>query len=120
MVKGSSGVVRWINVNAFNLAGEILFKGFKCKKVVAVDQHILRRLVAVRLARVFNENARLELELFAFSYPSQFQFLLVIHVVISPIKTDEALPTCPPQSRWSETQAGPGELEFGFVVHTIL
>ena len=36
----TSGIIRWINVNQFDLSAKLLFEGMECDEVVAFDDEI--------------------------------------------------------------------------------
>src|SRR3990172_575410 len=84
MFKGIACIIRRVYAGALYLPCKILLKRFQGKEVIAVDKHIplLRgaRGVSIRLFRVFNQYARLQLRLVVLAYPSKFEFLVfVIH-----------------------------------------
>lgn len=66
MRKGTARVVRWVNINAFNLPCELLLKGFKGKEIIAENEAVIKEVFArnamrgvMRLRRVFEQDARL-------------------------------------------------------------
>ena len=44
MLKGAAGIVGRINVDALDLAGKILLQRLEGKKIVAVDEHIVKNI----------------------------------------------------------------------------
>ena len=56
MLKGTSGVVRRVYVDAFDFAHVFFFEGFQGKQIVSVNKHIfcVRGLFRVGKAAVFN------------------------------------------------------------------
>ncbi len=82
----AAGVVRRVNEDALNFAGEILFKGFERKQIVAKDEPVIKAVVVcnavlgvIRLFRVFKQDARLQPWPVFFPDPRQFKFLLFYH-----------------------------------------
>ena len=45
MVKSISGIERRINIDALYLASIVLFQCLKCKKVISMDEHIVKYVV---------------------------------------------------------------------------
>ena len=75
-----------VDVDALDLAGELLLERLEGREVVAEDQPVVEEVVlgdpvggVVRLARVLNQNARLQLRPILLADPSQFKFGLPIH-----------------------------------------
>jgi len=67
MLKRASGVVRWVNKNALNLAGKFLLKSFKREQIVAKDELVIKQVTVThamcrmkRFRRVFQQNTRLQ------------------------------------------------------------
>src|ERR1039457_5450756 len=86
MLKRTSGVVRWVNKNALDLAGKFLLKRFQREQVVAKNQLVVEKVVVrhavlrvIRFRRVFQQNARLKLGSVLLPNPRQFQFLFARH-----------------------------------------
>src|SRR3989442_409412 len=86
MCKRCAGVIRWINIDTFNLACELMFERFKGKEIIAEDEavveevlvsHAVRRVVG--LLWVFQQNTRLQLGPVLFANPGQFEFLFAGH-----------------------------------------
>jgi len=85
--KGTARVVRRINVDALDLAGEFLFKRFECQQVVAEDEPIIEEIVigdtmrrVARLLRVFEQDAWLQPRPVLLADPGQFQSFFMITV----------------------------------------
>ena len=50
MFERAAGIVRWVDEDALDLAGELLFKGFECKEIVAEEEAVIEQIVARRAA----------------------------------------------------------------------
>ena len=68
MLKRRAGIVRRIDVDALHLSGEFLFQSLEAQEVVPMDQDVVEDVLVrdavrgmVRLARVLNQNTRLQL-----------------------------------------------------------
>ena len=86
MSKSRAGVVGWVNIDALNLASELLFKRLEREQIVAKDELVVEKVVrldAVRrvagLGRIFQQNTRLKLGPVFLPNPRQFQFLFSAH-----------------------------------------
>lgn len=83
MFKGIASIVRWINVDAFDLTSELLLKCFQRKKVISVDEHVVEDVLAILPARggmmrffhILHQHARLKARSLVFPDPSQFKLL---------------------------------------------
>jgi hypothetical protein len=91
MFESAAGVVRRVDVYAFDLTRELLFERFESKKVVAEDETIIEQVVighAVRrmigLLRVFEQDARLKPRPVLLSNPGEFEFGFGCHVLNLP------------------------------------
>jgi hypothetical protein len=67
MFKGAAGVVRWVYVDTFYLAGKFLFQGFEGKEVITEDQAVVEDVFfagtvwgVVAFGRVFQQDAGFE------------------------------------------------------------
>src|SRR3989344_4129355 len=78
MLKCTASVVGRVDVRTDYFASKVLFKSLQSKQVIAVNEHVLRIVLAVGLGRVFYQYSWLKLRLFAFTNPRQFKFLLLI------------------------------------------
>jgi hypothetical protein len=81
MLERATGVVRRINEDALNLAGELLFERFEGQQVVPEDESVVEDVViadsvdgVVRLFRVLQQNARLQLRPVLLPNPGEFEF----------------------------------------------
>jgi hypothetical protein len=86
MLERTTGVVRWINIDALDLAGEFLFECFESEKVVAEDETVIEPIVVgdtvlrvVRFVRILQQNPRLQLRPVLFPDPGEFEFGSNIH-----------------------------------------
>ena len=66
VLERTAGVVRRVNVDALDLAGELLFERFEGEQIVAEDEAVIEAVVVrdallgvIRLLRVFEQDARL-------------------------------------------------------------
>ncbi len=82
MRKCATGVIRRIDEHAFHFAREFLFKCLQREQVVTKDQSIVKDVLVrhpvfgvVRLFRVFEQNARLQLGPLFLADPGEFEFL---------------------------------------------
>jgi|688.fasta_scaffold741534_2 hypothetical protein len=82
MFERAAGVVRRVNEDALDLAGELLFERFEGEQIVAEDKAVIEAVCVrdallgmIRLLRVFQEDARLQPGPVLFPNPRQFQFL---------------------------------------------
>src|SRR6266849_421513 len=89
VLKRTSCVIRRINVDTLDLASELLLQRFQGKEVVAKDETIVEKVVVgdavwgvVRLLRIFQQDARLQLGPVFFANPGEFELLSFAHVVI--------------------------------------
>src|SRR3989304_5727952 len=73
--KGIACIIRRVYAGALYLPCKVLLKRFQGKEIVAIDKHILTILIPIRLFRVFNQYARLQLRLIFLAYPCEFKFL---------------------------------------------
>ena len=86
MRKSTTGVIRWINVDALDLTGELLLKGFQGEKVVAVDQHVVEDILAIAAAgggmvgfrRILHQHPRLKFRSLLLADPGQLKLLLLL------------------------------------------
>lgn len=83
MLERTAGVVRRIDVDALDLAGELLFEGFQGKQVVAEDQAIVEQVAVgdpvhrmVGPLLVLQQDARLQLRPVLLPDPCQFELWL--------------------------------------------
>lgn len=91
MLKCIAGVIRRINVNALNLARELLFERFEGKEVVAENKSVVEDVVVrdsvlrvVRLLWVLQQDARLQLRPVFLPDPGEFELgLLISHCAYS-------------------------------------
>jgi hypothetical protein len=86
MVECLSGIEWRIDIDALDLAGELLFERFEGEQIVAEDEAVVEAVVVrdamlgvIRLLRVFEQDARLQPRPVLLSNPSQLQFLLFGH-----------------------------------------
>jgi hypothetical protein len=84
--KRCPSVVRWIDVNALDLASELLLQGFEGEEIVAKNEAVVEDVTIshsmrgmIRLFRVLQQNARLQLGPVVFANPGEFEFLLAGH-----------------------------------------
>ena len=83
MRKSTTGVIRWINIDAFYLASELLLQRLEGEEVVAVDEHVVKDVLAIlpahggmmRFFYILNQHARLKARPLVFPDPSQFKLL---------------------------------------------
>ena len=85
MRKRRAGVLWRINIYTFDLAREFLFQRLKRRQVVTKDQAVIKNIIftdstrgTVRLARVLNQYARLQLGPIFLADPGEFKFSLMI------------------------------------------
>ncbi len=88
MLKRAAGVVRWVNEDALNLAGELLLKRLQREQIVAKNKFVIEKVIVrdamlrvMRFCRVFQQNTRLKLWSVLFPNPRQFQLCFSGHVV---------------------------------------
>ncbi len=77
------------HVNALYLAGKFLFQCLERQKIIPKDKSVVEEIALldpvrhmVALFRVFQENPWLQLRPVLFSYPGQFQFLFMCHMIV--------------------------------------
>ena len=87
MLERAAGVVRRVNVDALDLAGELLFERFEGEEIVAEDEAVIEEVVirdavlgVIRLLRVFEQDAWLQPWPVLLPNPGQFEFLLLRHI----------------------------------------
>ena len=94
MVKSIASVVRWINIDTFHLAGELLLYGFQGEEVIAVDEYVVEDVLAiapprrgmVRLRGILNQHTRFKPRPLVLANPSQFKLLeFRAHLICSPL-----------------------------------
>jgi hypothetical protein len=85
MLKGAAGVVRWVDKDAFDFTGELLFEGLEGQQVVTEYKHVIENIVigdavgrVVRPLRVFEQNARLKPGPVLLPDPGEFKFGFLI------------------------------------------
>lgn len=81
----ATSVIRRVDEDALDLAGELLFEGFKGKQVVAEDKSVVEQIVVgytvlrvIGLFHIFKKDTGLQLWPVLLPNPHQFQFLLLI------------------------------------------
>ena len=86
VLERAASVVRRVNEDALDLAGELLFERFEGEQIVAKDQPVIEAILAghpvrrvIRLHRVFQQNARLQPGPVLLPNPRQFKALLLGH-----------------------------------------
>src|SRR5262245_50973719 len=84
--KRATCIVRWVDEDTLNLAGEFLFEGFKGKKVVAEDEAVIEQVAVSHAVRrvigllwILEQDARLQPGPVLFPDPSKFKFWLFYH-----------------------------------------
>jgi len=82
MTKRAAGVVRRVNEDALNFAGEFLFQRFEGEQIVAKDKPVIEPVIVrdavlgvIGFFRVFKQDARLQPGAVFLSDPRQFKFL---------------------------------------------
>ena len=80
MLERRARVVRRVDVDALDLASELLLQGLERQQVVAEDEPVIEDVVArhalrsvIRLLRVFQQDARLQLRPILFADPGEFK-----------------------------------------------
>ena len=79
MRERATGVVRRVNKNTLDLAGELLLKRFEGEEIVAEDEAVAKEVVVrdavrrvIRPLRGFEQDARLQLRTHVLANPGQF------------------------------------------------
>lgn len=86
MFKWAASIVRRINVDALNLARELLLKYFEGKQVIAKNEPVVEQIVVgnavwrmVGLLRILQQNPRLQLRPILLPNPREFKLGFVCH-----------------------------------------
>src|SRR5450759_934807 len=84
VLERTPGVVRRVNVDALDLASELLFERLEGEQIVAEDEPVIKDVVVrdaswsvIRPLRILEQNARLEPGPVLLPNPCQFQFLFL-------------------------------------------
>jgi len=86
MLKRTARVIRRVDLDALDLAGEFLFEGFEREEIIAANEaiiehvaigHAVRRVIG--LLRIFKQDARLQPRPVLLANPGEFQFLSISH-----------------------------------------
>ncbi len=82
MLESGTGIVRWINENAFDASCKLLLQRLQPQQVVTKDQSIVEDVILsnamrrmIRKRRVFEQNPRLQPRPVLLSNPSQFKLV---------------------------------------------
>ena len=85
VVKCLTCIVRRVNIDALDLARELLFECFESKEIVPENETIIENVVVsnlvlgvIRLLGIFQQYTWLQLGPISFANPCQFQFLFVV------------------------------------------
>lgn len=83
--KGTTSVIRRIDINTFDLAGEFLFERLERKQVVSEDEAVIEAVLVgnpmrgvVGLLAILQQDARFQLRPVLFPNPGEFEFLTVV------------------------------------------
>ena len=86
--EGSPCVKWWVDVDALNFPGKLLFKSPESKQVVAEDKPVIENVVigdsvrcVVGLLRVLQQDSRLQLRPVLFTDPGEFKFRFLGHLL---------------------------------------
>jgi hypothetical protein len=86
MLERAAGVVRRVNEDALNFAGEFLLQGFEGEQIVAKDEAVIEPVIirdavlgVIGFLRVFEQDARLQAGPVFLADPRQFKFLFFDH-----------------------------------------
>lgn len=86
MLKGAACIIRRVDEDAFDLAGEFLFERLEGEQVVTKDKAVVEDVVVgdavrgvARLLAILQQDARLQLRPALFANPGEFEFSLGTH-----------------------------------------